>query len=161
MDFLVYVAGPTLPARFKATRSPRNTRRAEGRLVVLLAGREAELRLRWRGERGNGHDWEEAVALADEIAGRGPYSIVEADALLQLARVRARRLVRVRWRQVRAVAEALIERRRLGGRELREIVRRVARAQRRHPGADPRGEDGVSPCSPRALESVQNFAYGY
>jgi hypothetical protein len=79
-------AGPRVRPRVRLP--PGHERRALAALTVLMAGRAAERRAGWHGLAGHAQDLDDARALADEVAGRGPGSLEEADALVDLAWVR-------------------------------------------------------------------------
>jgi len=129
--------------------TPTRRRYIRAHIVNSLAGRAAECRhlIAYGREPSRSfvgsYDWD-AVLRANFMAGRARWR-------LSSLRREAERLVRENWDRVVAVAEALLERRRLSGDELRALLEQVAK---RHAVGDrERDEDPrhARPRSPRPL----------
>ena len=96
-------------------------RRAHREIIVCLAGAEAEKRAgapKAAVARGAALDQELAVDFASRVTG----SAEEVEALLNWLAVRKRNLIEHHWHCVEAVSRALIERKTLRWKEVREII---------------------------------------
>lgn len=106
----------TYEARLALRRS-----RARADIAICLAGPRAEKRFSGRWDnRGARHDRELTLALADRLANG---SSVTTKGILDQEDARADRILKENWPSVEAVADALLGKSQLSGREVRAIVK--------------------------------------
>lgn len=102
--------------------SGRDRLRCEAHIVCLLAGDVAEKRAAGRSSHvGARHDVESANNVAFSVVGGDER---EARAYLRWLNIRTQNLIAFAWPDVEAAARALLERKTLSGKELRDIVLR-------------------------------------
>lgn len=97
---------------------PGHQRLLEAAILVLMAGHEAERIDGRRGRRGDTIDLITAANLAAHACG----SDEEIEALMELQRVRAHNILRLRWNAVLAVAGALLAEKSVSGPRIRALV---------------------------------------
>ncbi|MGE3779401.1 MAG: hypothetical protein AB7F89_19595 [Pirellulaceae bacterium] len=119
------------PFEIETSNTANTVRKMEARALVCLAGPQAEYQFcksvgRRFSNAGSKSDYDLAVDLVFALSsGEG-----ELQPYYALIDVRARNLIRNRWREVETLAHALMERKEMTGDEVSEVIRSCRRRRR-------------------------------